>query len=144
MKRGETGKPGAVSEKVKNSPMQYTSGPNMSVTYNNPNDPATDPLTDDLISDFKRLFMLSVLYEGPIHGYGITRRYEAAYHRVIGEVMVYGFLSMLLKNGYVTLDVIYIGTKVRKVYELTESGRTLCKVLFARFREVYSVAIESI
>jgi DNA-binding MarR family transcriptional regulator len=56
--------------------------------------------------------------------------------------MVYPFLSQLEKKGLVKHLLKPVGEKKKKVFELTEKGRELCRVLFKRFSALVSVAIE--
>jgi len=103
----------------------------------------SDPLIGKFVRDFDRLFMLSVLYEGPIHGYGLMDRYRVVYNREIVEGTVYPFLAVLRKKGLVSLSLAHDGVRERKVYELTVLGRVFCEALFLRFQNVYAVALEN-
>jgi len=139
------------NDRLKNVDTQYTCGINMADINTTPNNNSStktntndEQLIKELVNDVNRLFFLTVLYQGPIHGYGIIDQYKTKFDRVIGEAMVYPFLKMLVRKGYATVMVVQIGTKERKDYTLTASGQSFCKALFARFRDVYAVAIESV
>ncbi len=97
---------------------------------------------EDLISDFSRFYMLTILYESPTHGYSILRKFKKRVGKEISPSLVYPFLRKLEKQGLVKYTVKPVGEKERKIFELTEEGRALCKRLFKRFAHLVSIAIE--
>jgi DNA-binding PadR family transcriptional regulator len=97
---------------------------------------------DDLISDFSRFYILTILYEGPTHGYQILSRFKKRVKKEVSPSLVYPFLQQLEEKGLVNHIVKPVGEKKRKVFELTEKGRELCTALFKRFAELVSIAIE--
>ncbi len=97
---------------------------------------------EKLLSDFARFYILTILYEGPNHGYGIIQKFQGRLGRRISPGLVYPFLQKLEERGLITYRVELIGEKERKIYELTEEGRRLCHRLFKRFAELVSTAIE--
>ncbi len=97
---------------------------------------------EDLISDFSRFYMLTILYEGPTHGYSILSKFKKRVGKEISPSLVYPFLRKLEKKGLVKHTVKPVGEKERKIFELTEEGRALCKRLFKRFAHLVSIAIE--
>lgn len=97
---------------------------------------------DEFISDFSRLYILTLLYEGPCHGYSIIRRFKKRIGKDVSPSLVYPFLQQLEQKGLVRHLVTSVGGKEKKVYELTEEGRELCRRLFKRFAALISVAIE--
>ena len=97
---------------------------------------------DDLISDFARFYILTILYEGPTHGYGILRKFRTRVGKKISPGLVYPFLQKLEEKGLIKYEVERVGEKERKVYGLTEEGTSLCNRLFNRFANLVSVAIE--
>ncbi len=97
---------------------------------------------DEIISDFSRFYILTILYEGPQHGYSIISKFRKRIGKEISPSLVYPFLSQLQKRGLVEDSLKPIGEKKKKVFELTEKGRELCKQLFKRFSALVSVAIE--
>ncbi len=98
---------------------------------------------NDLISDFSRFYILTILYEGPSHGYSILSRFRNRLGKEISPSLVYPFLRKLEQNGLVRHIDKPIGEKTRKVFELTDDGIQLCKRLFKRFDKLVSVAIEA-
>ena len=98
---------------------------------------------DDLIIDFSRFYMLTILYEGPNHGYSILSRFRKRLGKEISPSLVYPFLKKLEEKGLVKHTDKPIGQKNRKIFELTEEGKGLCTRLFKRFDQLVSVAIEA-
>ena len=97
---------------------------------------------DELISDFSRFYILTILYEGPAYGYRIISRFKKRVKKEVSPSLVYPFLQQLEEKGLVTHKKEPVGEKERKVFELTESGRKLSTELFKRFAELVSIAIE--
>ena len=97
---------------------------------------------EDLISDFSRLYILTILYEGPAHGYRIISRFKKRVKKEVSPSLVYPFLKKLEAKGLVKHTKKPVGEKERKVFEFTQEGRELCTGLFKRFAELFSIAIE--
>jgi DNA-binding PadR family transcriptional regulator len=97
---------------------------------------------DELISDFSRFYILTILYEGPAHGYQILSRFKQRVKKEVSPSLVYPFLQQLEEKGLVKHTIKPVGEKEKKVFELTKKGRELCTVLFKRFAELVSIAIE--
>jgi DNA-binding PadR family transcriptional regulator len=95
-----------------------------------------------IVSDFSRFYVLTILYEGPHHGYSIMSKFKKRIGKDISPSLVYPFLSQLEKKGLVKHSLKPVGKKKKKVFELTEKGRELCSMLFKRFSALVSVAIE--
>ncbi len=97
---------------------------------------------DDLVSDFARFYILTILYEGPSHGYDILRKFRNRVGKKISPGLVYPFLQTLEDKGLASHSSEMVGEKERKVHYLTEEGTTLCNQLFKRFANLVAVAIE--
>ena len=97
---------------------------------------------DEFISDFSRFYILTILYEGPAHGYQILSRFKKRVKKEVSPSLVYPFLQQLERKGLVKYTLKPIGEKEKKVFELTEKGKELATGLFKRFAELVSVAIE--
>ena len=97
---------------------------------------------DELISDFSRFYILTILYEEPAHGYQILSRFKKRVKKEVSPSLVYPFLQQLEEKGLVKHTVKPVGEKEKKVFELTRKGRELCTGLFKRFAELVSIAIE--
>lgn len=87
--------------------------------------------------------MLTILYEGPNHGYGILSRFRKRLGKKISPSLVYPFLKRLEEKGLVKHTDKPVGEKERKIFELTEEGTRFCTRLFKRFDNLISVAIEA-
>jgi DNA-binding MarR family transcriptional regulator len=97
---------------------------------------------DDLISDFSRFYILTILYEGPAHGYSIISQFKKRVKKEVSPSLVYPFLQQLEDKGLVKHSLKPTGDKIKKVFELTDEGRELCTCLFKRFAGLVSIAIE--
>jgi DNA-binding PadR family transcriptional regulator len=97
---------------------------------------------DNLVSDFSRFYILTILYEGPAHGYQILSRFKKRVKKKVSPSLVYPFLQQLEDKGLVKHTLKPIGEKEKKVFELTAKGREVTTGLFKRFSELVSVAIE--
>ncbi|MGD0645507.1 MAG: PadR family transcriptional regulator [Candidatus Bathyarchaeia archaeon] len=97
---------------------------------------------DDLISDFSRFYILTILYEGPSYGYSIISRFKKRVKKEVSPSLVYPFLQQLEEKGLVKHTEKPVGEKERKIFELTQAGRELCTGLFKRFAELVAIAIE--
>lgn len=97
---------------------------------------------DELISDFSRFYILTILYEGPTHGYSIISRFKKRVKKEVSPSLVYPFLQQLEEKGLVKHTIKPVGEKERKIFELTQAGRELCTGLFKRFAELVAIAIE--
>ena len=96
----------------------------------------------ELISDFSRFYILTILFEGPTHGYRIISQFKKRVKKEISPSLVYPFLQQLEEKGLLKLRSEMVGEKERKIFELTEEGEKLCTELFKRFAELVSIAIE--
>ncbi len=101
-----------------------------------------DSKMNELISDFSRFYILTILYEGPTHGYSIINQFKRRVKKEISPSLVYPFLQQLEEKSLVTHHLKPVGEKKRKVFELTPEGRQLCISLFKRFAELVAIAIE--
>jgi DNA-binding PadR family transcriptional regulator len=97
---------------------------------------------DEFISDFSRFYILTILYEKPCHGYSILTKYRKRLGKNVSPSLVYPFLQQLEQKGFVKHTIEKIGDKKKKVFELTNAGKLLCKRLFKRFSTLVYTAIE--
>lgn len=78
-----------------------------------------DEEMNNLVSDFSRFYILTILYERPNHGYGILQEFEERVGRSISPGIVYPFLQKLEERGFLTYKVEPVGEKERKTYRFT-------------------------
>jgi DNA-binding PadR family transcriptional regulator len=96
----------------------------------------------EFASDMVRSSIIMLLYEKPLHGYGIIRSTKNRLGKKISPSLVYPFLHKLEQKGLVKSSLEPVGRKPKKIYELTEEGRQLATFLFKRLASLVSVAIE--
>jgi DNA-binding PadR family transcriptional regulator len=97
---------------------------------------------DNLVSDFSRFYILTILYEGPAHGYEIMAKYKERVGKTLSPGLIYPFLSRLEERGIISYDSEMVGDKERKVYYITEEGQEFTAKLFSRFAGIVSTALE--
>jgi len=96
----------------------------------------------ELLSDFSRFYILTILYEGPAHGYSILSHFKRRVGKEVSPSLVYPFLQQLEEKGLVKHIIKPVGEKEKKVFELTNEGREVCTRLFKRFANLISIAIQ--
>lgn len=97
---------------------------------------------DEFLSDFSRFYILTLLYEGPCHGYNILDKFKKRLGKDVSPSLVYPFLQQLEQKGLVKYKIERVGDKEKKVFELTDEGKQLCRRLFKRFSALVYTAIE--
>jgi DNA-binding PadR family transcriptional regulator/ribosomal protein L24E len=97
---------------------------------------------EELASDMIRSTVIILLYEKPLHGYGIMRSVKQRLGRDVSPSLVYPFLHQLEERGLVRSSLRPVGRRPKKVYELTEEGGLLALRIFRRLASLVSVAIE--
>ena len=100
---------------------------------------------NELVSDFSRFYLLTILYEGPEHRYSILRKFNDRIGKKISLSLdfIYPFLQQLEEKELISVKSQMIGNKERKFYTLTEEGKAFCNRLFKRFANVFTFTIES-
>jgi DNA-binding PadR family transcriptional regulator len=102
--------------------------------------PSTD--INEIVSDFSRVYILTILYEKPAHGYEIISKFKKVIGKEVSPSLVYPFLKQLEQKKLVKHTLKPVGIKKKKVFELTKEGEEFSKQLFKRFSELISVALE--
>lgn len=97
---------------------------------------------DNVVSDFSRFYILTILYEGPTHGYEIMTKFQERVGKKISPGLIYPFLSRLEERGFVSIESEMVGEKERKIYYLTEEGLKFTEKSFQRFAGIISTALE--
>ena len=92
-----------------------------------------------------KLFILRVLYEGPLHGYGISKRIHSVTSGCCAptEGALYPVLREFEKGGYVTCQTEKVGGRDRKVYTLTSKGEEAYYVGLESWQETAKVLLEA-
>jgi PadR family transcriptional regulator, regulatory protein PadR len=94
-----------------------------------------------------RFFLLKVLYaDKEAHGYGLVKRIEEISEGLCRptESTVYPALDQLFRGGYVLIDKVSAGKKVRKVYTLTDKGRAAFRAAAKAYGEIIPVLRQAI
>jgi DNA-binding PadR family transcriptional regulator len=97
---------------------------------------------NEIVSDFSRVYILTILHEAPAHGYEIISKFKKVIGKDISPSLVYPFLKQLEQKKLVTYTLKPIGAKKKKVFALTAEGKEFSEQLFKRFSELISVALE--
>ena len=97
---------------------------------------------DQLVSDFSRFYILTILYECPCHGYDIISKFKDRIGKPVSPSLVYPFLQQLERKSLLRHKTVMSGAKKRKVFQLTPEGKALTEQLFRRFSTLVSAAIE--
>ena len=97
---------------------------------------------NEIVSDFSRVYILTILHEKPVHGYIIISKFRKIVGKEVSPSLVYPFLKQLEKKGLVKYTIKPVGLKKKKVFELTAKGKEFSEQLFKRFSELIGVALE--
>jgi DNA-binding PadR family transcriptional regulator len=97
---------------------------------------------NELVSDFSRFYLLTILYEGPTYGYSIMRKFNNRIGKKISLDLIYPFLQQLEEKKLILVKSEIIGNKEKNFYNLTEEGRAFCNRLFKRFANLFTFATE--
>lgn len=97
---------------------------------------------NEMVSDFSRVYILTILYDGPAHGYEVISKFKTALGKDVSPSLVYPFLKQLEQKKLVKHTLKPVGAKKKKIFELTPEGKDFAQQLFKRFSELISVALE--
>jgi DNA-binding PadR family transcriptional regulator len=97
---------------------------------------------NELVSDFSRFYLLTILYEGPTYGYSIMRKFNNRIGKKISLDLIYPFLQQLEEKKLILVKSEIIGNKEKNFYNLTDEGKAFCNRLFKRFANLFTFAIE--
>ncbi len=97
---------------------------------------------NEIVSDFSRVYILTILYEKPAHGYEIISKFKKVIGKEVSPSLVYPFLKELEQKKFVKHKLKPVGAKKKNVFELTAEGKEFSQQLFKRFSELISVALE--
>ena len=80
--------------------------------------------------DLSKFFILRVLHDGPMHGYGVARSVERTTGRCCSptEGTIYPVLRKFEAGGFVTATEEVAQGRQRRFYELTDAGRAAFRV----------------
>jgi len=89
-----------------------------------------------------KLYILTLLYNSPKHGYEIMKYLEKALNASIGPSQVYPFLHKLEKAGLLRINE--VGPREKRVYSLTSEGREFVRELLKRSLVLIKTAVEAL
>ena len=96
----------------------------------------------EILSDFSQFYIMLLLREGPIHGYGMMRAFKARTGNTLSAGTLYPFLQRLESRNIVTKNDESTGKRPKIVYSLTRKGRGFTDRLFRRFSAITASALE--
>lgn len=96
----------------------------------------------EILSDFSQFYIVLLLNEGPIHGYGVMRAFKNRTGNTLSAGTLYPFLQKLEEMGLVRRTEKLTGKRPKIVYTLTRKGRSFTDRLFRRFASLTASALE--
>jgi PadR family transcriptional regulator PadR len=96
----------------------------------------------EILSDFSQFYVLLLLSEEDLHGYGLIKAFKERSGKTLSAGTLYPFLQKLVKRGLVSQRDMPVGKKPKTVYSLTKGGKTFVDGLFRRFAALTASAIE--
>ncbi len=96
----------------------------------------------EILSDFSQFYIMLLLSERPIHGYGMMRSFEARTGNTLSAGTLYPFLQILESRGLVKKSDESTGKRPKIVYTLTKKGKEFTSRLFRRFSAITASALE--
>ncbi|MFW9850283.1 MAG: PadR family transcriptional regulator [Candidatus Thorarchaeota archaeon] len=97
----------------------------------------------DMLSDFSQFYVLLMLSEKPLHGYGLMKGYQNRTGKKLSPGTLYPFLQDLEAKKLVTQKEEAVGKKRKVVYSLTKKGKQFSEKLFKRFAAITVSALGS-
>lgn len=85
-------------------------------------------------------FYILLSLKVPTHGYGIIKKVEEMTkgRLILGSGTIYGTLTKMQKDGVIS---VYADEKRKKVYEVTDIGKTLMRFEMERLKELHTNAL---
>ncbi|MFW9975475.1 MAG: PadR family transcriptional regulator [Candidatus Thorarchaeota archaeon] len=96
----------------------------------------------EILSDFSQFYIVIMLSEGPIHGYGMIRAFKQRTGKTLSAGTLYPFLQNLESKAFVEKRDESTGKRPKIVYSLTNQGKRFCDRLFKRFAAITASALE--
>ncbi|MHA1933702.1 MAG: TA0938 family protein [Candidatus Thorarchaeota archaeon] len=96
----------------------------------------------EILSDFSQFYVLLLLSEGDLHGYGLIKAFKERSGGTLSAGTIYPFLQKLGRKGLVSQRDMPVGKKPKTIYSLTKKGRDFVDGLFRRFAALTASAIE--
>ncbi|MHA2263463.1 MAG: PadR family transcriptional regulator [Candidatus Thorarchaeota archaeon] len=97
----------------------------------------------DMLSDFSHFYVLLMLNEKPLHGYGLMKGYQNRTGKKLSPGTLYPFLQELEEKKLVRQKQEDVGKKRKIIYSLTKKGKQFSERLFKRFAAITVSALGS-
>lgn len=97
---------------------------------------------NEILSDFSQFYILLLLNEKEMHGYGIIKEFKKRTGKNLSAGTLYPFLYKLRDKKLVLQRDVPVGKKPKTIYSLTDKGRKFADRLFRRFAAITASAIE--
>lgn len=97
---------------------------------------------NEILSDFSQFYILLLLNEGPMHGYGLMKAFKERTSKTLSAGTLYPFLQKLENQGLISQSDRSVGKRLKLVYSMTKKGKRFCNTLFRRFAAITASAIE--
>jgi len=89
------------------------------------------------LKNLTKAYTLTSLLNEPAHGYKLIQNHEVLFEEKISAGQIYPILTSMEKQGLVTHTVNMQGRRKRKVFELTETGKTECLRLQEQVKKIF-------
>jgi DNA-binding PadR family transcriptional regulator len=97
----------------------------------------------EMLSDFSHFYVILMLNEKPLHGYGLMKGFQNRTGKKLSPGTLYPFLQELEKKKLVTQKQEDVGKKRKIIYSLTKKGKQFSDRLFKRFTAITVSALGS-
>ena len=97
----------------------------------------------EMLSDFSHFYVILMLNEKPLHGYGLMKGFQNRTGKKLSPGTLYPLLQELEKKKLVTQKQEDVGKKRKIVYSLTKKGEKFSDRLFKRFAAITVSALGS-
>ncbi|MFH1589802.1 MAG: PadR family transcriptional regulator [archaeon] len=93
------------------------------------------------INSVVKLYTLSLLSNGPKHGYEIIKNLESGMQQSISASHVYPFLKSLEENKFIKCKC--VEQRDKKSYELTKNGEEFVEIVLGKLGSIIQTAIQT-
>jgi PadR family transcriptional regulator, regulatory protein PadR len=87
-------------------------------------------IVQHIIRSLLRIQLLRIIYANPAWGYYIKKQVDAEFNIKLRHGALYPALNQLEKKGLIASSNQLVGRRVRKVYTITENGKTYLQTYY--------------
>lgn len=91
---------------------------------------------NEIVSDFSRVYILTILHEGPVHGYQIISKFKKVIGKDVSPSLVYPFLKQLEQKGLVTHTLKPVGAKRGRFSNLLQMAKSSASNCLSGFQSL--------